>query len=183
MSELTQVTVYTDGGCIPNPGPGGYAAILIAGGKRKQIRGGRRLTTNNRMEILAAIAALEALKRPCRVMLYSDSRYLVDTIRQGWAQRWRANGWKRNRKEYAVNVDLWERLLDSCDKHEVEFVWVPGYAGHPENERCDLLSVAAAQAKGLPADAAYEEQQAKLRKGKDRSPCPTGSLSTWPPAA
>ncbi len=162
MSELTQVTIYTDGACIPNPGPGGYAAILIAGNRRKQMTGGCRLTTNNRMEILAAIVALEALKWPCRVTLYSDSRYLVDTIARGWAWRWRANGWRRNRKEYAVNADLWARLLDVCEKHEVEFAWVRGHAGHPENERCDLSSVAAAQAQGLPADAGYEEQQAKM---------------------
>lgn len=161
MSDLTHVTIYTDGACIPNPGSGGYAAILIAGGKRKELIGGRRLTTNNRMEILAAIVALEALKWPCRVTLHSDSRYLVDSVMKGWAQRWRENGWKRNRKEYVVNADLWERLLDDCEKHEVEFLWVQGHAGHAENERCDLLSIAAAQAEGLPADTAYEEQQSK----------------------
>jgi ribonuclease HI len=158
MSELNQVTIYTDGACIGNPGPGGYAAVLISGGKRKELSGGRRLTTNNRMEILAAIVSLESLKRPCRVTLYSDSQYLIEAIMTGWAQRWRANGWKRNRKEYAVNIDLWERLLTLCAKHEVEFVWVQGHAGHPENERCDLLSVAAAHVKDLPADAEYEEQ-------------------------
>jgi ribonuclease HI len=158
MNKLSSVTIYTDGACIPNPGPGGYAAILIAGSKRKEITGGRRLTTNNRMEILAAIVALEALKWPCHVTLFSDSRYLVDTMMKGWAQRWRANGWKRNRKEPAVNTDLWERLLDICEKHEVAFVWVQGHAGDPENERCDLLAVAAAGIEGLPADIGYEKQ-------------------------
>src|SRR5262249_45393151 len=138
--------------------------ILLAGKMRKELTGGRRLTTNNRMEILAAIAALEALKWSCRVTLHSDSRYLVDAIRKGWAQRWRENGWKRNPKEYALNADLWARLLDLCEKHEVEFVWVQGHAGHPENERCDRLSVAAAQAEGLPADTGYEEQLAKQTK-------------------
>jgi ribonuclease HI len=161
MSDVTEVTVYTDGACIGNPGPGGYAAILIAGDKRREIVGGHRLTTNNRMEILAALVALETLKRPCRVKVHSDSRYLVDAFMQGWAQRWRDNGWKRNRKEKAVNADLWERLLVICEKHKVEFVWVQGHAGHPENECCDRLAVAAAQADELSPDVGYEEQQAK----------------------
>jgi ribonuclease HI len=160
MSDLSRVVIYTDGACVGNPGPGGYAAILMAGGKRKELTGGRRLTTSNRMEIMAAIVALEALKWPCQVTLYSDSRYVVDTIMKGWAQRWQANGWKRNRKEYAVNTDLWKRLLAICEQHKVEFVWVRGHAGHPENERCDLLSEAAARGAELPADSGYEEQQA-----------------------
>jgi ribonuclease HI len=166
MNDVTEVTVYTDGACIGNPGPGGYAAILISGDKRREIVGGHRLTTNNRMEILAALVALEALKWPCRVKVHSDSRYLVDAVVQGRAQRWRDNGWKRNRKEEAVNVDLWERLLVICEKHEVEFVWVPGHAGHPENERCDLLAAAAAQGDGLLPDVGYEERQAK-REAKE----------------
>ena len=163
MSELTPVTIYTDGACIPNPGVGGYAAILIAGDHRREITGGRRLTTNNRMEIFAAIAALEALKRPCCVTLYSDSRYLVDAMEKSWARRWRANGWKRNRTQSAINVDLWARLLDICAKHEVTFLWVQGHAGHPENERCDRLSAAAAQAKELETDVGYEEQLAEAQ--------------------
>jgi ribonuclease HI len=161
MNDVTEVTVYTDGACIGNPGPGGYAAILVCGNKRKEIVGGCRLTTSNRMEILAALAALEALKWPCRVKLHSDSRYLVDGMSKGWAQRWRDKGWMRNAKEEAVNADLWERLLVICEKHEVEFVWVQGHAGHAENERCDLLSVSAAQVEGLPADIGYEERLAK----------------------
>jgi ribonuclease HI len=171
MNEVTEVTVYTDGACIGNPGPGGYAAILISGNKRKEIVGGYRLTTNNRMEILAALLALEALKWSSRVTIHSDSRYLVDTIVKGWAQRWRDNGWKRNAKEEVVNADLWERMLIICEKHEVEFVWVRGHAGQPENERCDLLSEAAAQADGLPADIGYEERQAKqgAKKSTQRS--------------
>lgn len=163
MNDLTSVTIYTDGACVPNPGPGGYAAVLIAGNKRREITGGRRRTTNNRMEILAAIAGLEALNRPCRVTLFSDSRYLVDAMTEGWALRWRANGWKRNRKERAVNTDLWGRLLDLCQTHEVEFRWVQGHAGDTENERCDALSGSAAAVAGLPADTEYEEQEA--RKG------------------
>jgi ribonuclease HI len=106
MNDLTHVIIYTDGACLGNPGPGGYAALLIAGSKRKELTGGRLLTTSNRMEILAAIVALEALKWPCRVTLHSDSRYLVDAVTRGWARRWRANGWKRNDKEYAANADL-----------------------------------------------------------------------------
>jgi ribonuclease HI len=169
MSDLTEVTVYTDGACIGNPGPGGYAAILISGGTRKEIVGGRRLTTNNRMEALAAIVALEALKWPCRVKVHSDSRYLVDAVMQGWARRWRDNGWKRGGKD-AINADLWERLLVLCEKHEVEFVWVPGHAGHLENERCDLLSVVAAQADDLPADIGYEERQAREQAREEAQP-------------
>lgn len=161
MNDVAEVTVYTDGACIGNPGPGGYAAILVCGNKRKEIVGGCRLTTNNRMEILAALAALEALKWPCRVKLHSDSRYLVDAMSKGWVQRWRDKGWMRNAKEEAVNADLWERLLVICEKHEVEFIWVQGHAGHPENERCDLLSVSAAQVERLPADIGYEERLAK----------------------
>jgi ribonuclease HI len=162
MTDLPEVTIYTDGACLGNPGPGGYAAILISAGKRKVVTGGRRLTTNNRMEILAAVAALEALKQPCRVLLHSDSRYLVDTIVQGHAQRWRANGWRRNRKEYALNVDLWEQLLRLCEKHTVKFTWVQGHAGHVENEECDLLSAEAARAQDLPPDAGYQEAQARI---------------------
>jgi ribonuclease HI len=160
MKEATEVTVYTDGACIVNPGRGGYAALLICGRKRKEITGGYRLTTNNRMELLAAIVALEALKWPCRVKLHSDSRYLVDAVMKGWARRWQEQGWKRKRKAVA-NADLWERLLVICEKHAVEFVWVAGHAGQLENERCDLLSVAAAQAPDLPPDTGYEEWLAR----------------------
>jgi ribonuclease HI len=162
VNDITEVTVYTDGACIGNPGPGGYAAILLYGAKRKEMVGGCRLTTNNRMEILAPIVALEALKWPCRVKLHSDSRYLVDAVMKGWAERWRDRGWKRNAKEEAANPDLWERLLLICEKHEVEFVWVQGHSGHPENERCDLLSVVAAKADELPADVGYEERRTRL---------------------
>lgn len=170
MKDIPEVAVYTDGACIGNPGPGGYAAILISGNKRKEIVGGYRLTTNNRMEIFAALVALEALKWSSRVKVHSDSRYLVDAVMKGWAQRWRDNGWMRNRKEEAVNADLWERLLTICEKHEVEFVWVRGHAGQAENERCDLLSVAAAQADGLPADIGYEKKQAEQEAKKIAQP-------------
>ena len=152
-----EVTIYTDGACIGNPGPGGYGTVLICGPHRKELSGGYRLTTNNRMEIMAAIVGLRALKSPCVVTLYTDSQYLRNSITKGWAKRWRANGWKRNKKEKALNADLWEQLLDICDRHRVEFVWVQGHAGDPENERCDQLAVAAAHRKNLPLDTGYEQ--------------------------
>jgi ribonuclease HI len=150
-----QVTVYTDGACLGNPGPGGYGAVLLYGSQRKELSGGFKLTTNNRMEITAALIALEALQKPCRVILYSDSQYLVNAMSKGWAQRWQANGWMRNKREDAVNPDLWERMLELCQHHTVDFQWVRGHSGAKENERCDRLAVAAARGFGLPDDAGY----------------------------
>ncbi|MCW5212898.1 ribonuclease HI, partial [Desulfobulbus sp. TB] len=140
MTTLKKVTIYTDGGCQGNPGPGGYGAVLLCGNHRKEISGGYKLTTNNRMELLACIAALEALKEQCNVTVYSDSKYVVESIEKGWAKRWKANGWKRNKKDKAENPDLWERLLDLGAKHKVKFEWVKGHAGNRENERCDKLA-------------------------------------------
>jgi len=137
---MKKVTIYTDGACSGNPGPGGYGAILLYDTYRKEISGGDLDTTNNRMEIMGAIAALEALKTTCGVEVYTDSRYLADAIEQGWVVRWKANGWRRNKRESALNVDLWERLLPLLEKHQVRFFWVKGHAGHPENERCDYLA-------------------------------------------
>ena len=154
--ELTEVTIYTDGACSGNPGPGGYGVVLISGIHRKELSAGFRLTTNNRMEMMGAIAGLEALNFKCAVTLYSDSKYVVDAVTKGWAQRWRANGWKRNKKDKAINPDLWGRLLDLCDRHEVTFKWVKGHAGIAENERCDELAVAASQEDDLPRDPGYE---------------------------
>ena len=156
-APLKHVTIYTDGACLGNPGPGGYAAVLLYNGKRREIFGGFRLTTNNRMEMLAAIEGLGSLSEPCRVTLHTDSRYLADAVEKGWAERWRANGWKRNRKEKAQNPDLWERLLNLLAKQEVVFVWVAGHAGIPENERCDRLSTEAAKRDNLPSDEGYEQ--------------------------
>jgi ribonuclease HI len=153
---IVPVTVYTDGGCIGNPGPGGYGVVILCDGKRRELSGGYRRTTNNRMEIMAAIAALQALRSRSRVTLYTDSQYLADAIGKGWARRWRANGWMRNRQEQALNPDLWAKLLDLCDRHEVTFTWVRGHAGNPENERCDRLSMQAAQQHSLPPDPGYE---------------------------
>lgn len=163
---MKQVTAYTDGACLGNPGPGGYAAILNYGDHRREFSGGFRRTTNNRMEILAAIIVLEALKEPCEVILYSDSQYLVNAIRQGWAVRWRENGWRRNRKEPAINPDLWARLLEHTERHKVEFRWLRGHAGHPENERCDRLAVAAANAPNLAIDFGYESTVRNSRQGQ-----------------
>lgn len=150
------VTIYTDGGCLGNPGPGGYGVVLRYGEHEKRLSGGFRQTTNNRMEIMAAITGLEALKSPCSITLYSDSKYLVDAMRLGWVERWKANGWRRNKKEKAVNVDLWERLLAVCEGHTVSFVWIEGHAGHRYNEACDVLSKQAAARADLPVDDGYE---------------------------
>lgn len=155
-SQLPQVTIYTDGACIKNPGPGGYGVVLLYGEHRKELSGGFRLTTNNRMEILAAIVGLKALKTRCNVIIHSDSRYLVDAIMLGWAERWRANNWKRTKTEMAINPDLWEQVLQLCAQHQVKLVWVQGHAGNPENERCDQLATRAAQQANLPPDERYE---------------------------
>ena len=157
-AQLTQVTIFTDGGCDPNPGPGGYGVILTSGKRKKELSGGFRLTTNNRMEVLAAVAGLQALKFPCKVKLCSDSRYLVDAMTKGWALRWQKNGWRRNKKEKASNIDLWEKLLSLCTQHEVEFEWVKGHAGIHANERCDVLAAAAMKRPGLPVDEGYEQR-------------------------
>lgn len=158
MDELKHVTIHTDGACSGNPGPGGYGLILSYGEKRRELSAGFRRTTNNRMEMMAAIAGLQTLHYKCSVTLYTDSQYVADSINQGWAARWRLNGWRRNKKEKAVNTDLWAQLLDLCAQHEVTFTWVKGHAGHPENEHCDRLAVLAAQGRDLPADEEYERE-------------------------
>lgn len=138
---MKEVQLYTDGACRGNPGRGGYGAILVYGKYEKELSGGERETTNNRMELMAAIVGLEALKEPCAVTLYSDSKYLVDAFDQGWVYGWREHGWKRGRDELK-NPDLWERLFELTKKHKVEFVWVKGHDGHAYNERCDRLATA-----------------------------------------
>ena len=153
---MRDVRLYTDGACVGNPGPGGYGAVLLSGGRRKELSGGYRLTTNNRMELTAVIVGLETLKGRRRVALYSDSKYVLDALSKGWAARWRANGWFRNRRERAVNPDLWERLLDLCKAHDMTFHWVKGHSGNPHNERCDRLAAEAAARPNLPADEEYE---------------------------
>lgn len=166
QEQVKEVTIFTDGGCEPNPGPGGYGVILISGNTQKELTGGFSLTTNNRMELFAAIAGLQALKFPCMVKLYSDSRYLVDAMTKGWAQKWRENGWWRNKKAKASNIDLWEKLIALCNKHQVEFEWVKGHAGLGANERCDKLSMAALKQPNLPADEGYEQRPEDSRASK-----------------
>ena len=156
MPELNQVVIYTDGSCIGNPGPGGFGVVLLQGDRRKELSGGYRMTTNNRMEILAVIIGLKSLNEPSRTTVYSDSQYVVNTVQKGWAERWEANGWFRNKKERALNADLWAVLLDLCRVHEVELRWLRGHAGHVENERCDRLAVAAATGVNLKVDTVYE---------------------------
>ncbi len=155
-SEPKHITLHTDGACLGNPGPGGYGVILDYKGHRRELSKGFRKTTNNRMELLGAIVGLEALKEKCRITTYCDSQYVVNGIERGWARKWKANGWRRNKKELALNADLWQRLLDVCDRHDVEFVWVRGHAGNAENERCDRLAVEAAQQSELEVDEGYE---------------------------
>ena len=139
---MKHVDIYSDGACSGNPGPGGYGTIIVYGSVEKELSGSEKNTTNNRMELTGAIVGLEALKYPCRVTLCSDSKYLVDGITKGWAEKWRANGWIKSDKKPALNSDLWGRLLDLLQIHEVSFVWVKGHNGHPYNERCDRLAVA-----------------------------------------
>ena len=139
---MKTVELYTDGACSGNPGPGGYGAILVFGGRERALSGGERETTNNRMELMAAIVGLEALKEPCRVVLTSDSRYLVDAVEKKWLENWVKRGWKKADGKPALNVDLWQRLLVQLERHEVSFRWIKGHAGHPYNERCDSLATA-----------------------------------------
>ncbi|MGD1807956.1 ribonuclease HI [Dapis sp. BLCC M126] len=154
--KKNEITIYTDGACSGNPGPGGYGIVIIVDKKRQELSGGYKLTTNNRMELMAAIVGLEQLEFSSIVTLYTDSKYIVDAVTKGWAKRWRANGWKRNKKDKAMNPDLWGKLLDLCDKHEVEFSWVRGHSGNIENERCDKLAVGASQQVDLPSDLGYQ---------------------------
>lgn len=138
---MRYVEIFTDGACSGNPGPGGWGAVLRYGDKEKELCGGDKNTTNNRMELTAVIKALSALKEPCQVKLTTDSKYVVDSINLGWARSWQKNGWRKADKKPALNAELWEQLLSLIQIHTVEFVWVKGHAGHPENERCDTLAV------------------------------------------
>ena len=139
---MKTVTIYTDGACRGNPGKGGYGAILVYGGREKELSGGEPLTTNNRMELMAAIVAMEALREPCEITLTSDSKYLTDAINKGWLSSWKKNGWKKADKSKVLNVELWERIDKLLEIHTVTFVWVKGHHGHPYNERCDALATA-----------------------------------------
>lgn len=138
---MKHVEIFTDGACSGNPGPGGYGVVLRFGAHQKELSGGAADTTNNRMELMGVIAALEALREPCAVTLTTDSKYVCDSVTKGWVKKWKANNWIKSDKKPALNVDLWERLLPLLERHDVAFVWVKGHAGHPENERCDRLAV------------------------------------------
>lgn len=154
-----EVVIYTDGGAVPNPGAGGYGVVLRFGQYRKELSGGFGFTTNNRMELMAVIVGLESLKEPCKVTLHSDSQYIVNALTSRAAFRWRENGWKINprKTKLAKNSDLWQRLLNAFERHEVEMVWVKGHAGIEDNERCDALAMAACQSDGLPPDPGFHE--------------------------
>lgn len=139
--EKKTVEIFSDGACSGNPGPGGYGVILRYNGKERELSGGENQTTNNRMELMGVITGLEALNQPCKVHFQTDSKYVIDSVVKGWARNWRKNNWIKGDKKPALNSDLWERLLNLLDKHEVEFHWIKGHAGHDENERCDRLAV------------------------------------------
>ena len=143
--SLTKVEMFTDGACSGNPGPGGWGTILRCGTTEKEFSGGEANTTNNRMELLAVINGLSALKRKCNVTIYTDSQYVVNGITKGWAESWKKNGWRKKDKKPALNADLWDMLLNLLSEHEYSFVWLKGHDGHPENERCDALAVAESQ--------------------------------------
>lgn len=155
LEESDRIVIYTDGGSLGNPGPGGYGVVIIDD-RRREFSAGYRLTTNNRMELMGAIVGLQTVSPGSRVLLYSDSKYLVDGITRGWALKWRRRGWKKSDGQPAMNPDLWKMLLDLCTKRDVLFRWVKGHAGHPENECCDRLAKAAAAENNLYRDTGYK---------------------------
>lgn len=152
---MKNVDIYTDGACSGNPGKGGYGVVMLYGEARKELSEGFELTTNNRMELLAVIKGLSALKEVCNVKLYSDSKYVVDAIEKGWLKSWKKNGWKKSNKGKVLNVDLWIKLDELLQKHSVEFIWVKGHAENKENERCDFLAVTATTKENLLKDNGY----------------------------
>ena len=143
MNFIKKVEIFTDGACSGNPGPGGWGAILRYGKAEKELSGGEKNTTNNRMELMAFIKALEALNEPCTITAYSDSKYLCDAINQKWVFKWEKNNWRKSDKKSVLNIDLWKKLLSLLEKHSLELIWIKGHAGHKENERCDRLAVSA----------------------------------------
>jgi len=152
MTELPRVTIFTDGSCLGNPGPGGYAAVLLAGPHRKELAQGFSGTTNNRMELMAVIAGLESLKTKSAVEIVTDSQYVKKAFTDRWLAGWQKNGWKTASKQPVKNQDLWKRLVPLIDAHEVKWRWVRGHSGDPENERCDVLARGAASSRNLPPD-------------------------------
>ncbi|MDO5483484.1 MAG: ribonuclease HI [Desulfovibrionaceae bacterium] len=157
---MKQVTIHTDGSCLGNPGPGGWAAVLCLDGSthRKELAGGFARTTNNRMEILAVIKALDALREPCSVSLYTDSQYVRNAVEKRWLQSWQRQGWRKADKKPVKNVDLWQQLLPLLERHKVRFFWLRGHAGHAENERCDILAREQAGLTALPPDPGFTEE-------------------------
>ncbi len=152
---MKKISIYTDGACTNNPGPGGYGAILIYNDKKKEVSAGYKYTTNNRMELLGVIKALELLKEKCEIELYSDSKYIIDAINKGWAKKWQKNNWMRNKDDKALNPDLWERLLSLIEIHNIKFIWVKGHADNEFNNRCDFLARQAILEKDLLVDENY----------------------------
>ena len=161
------VKIYTDGACQGNPGPGGYAAILVSGDKQRELSGGFRLTTNNRMEMMAAIVGLSALKKPCEVALYSDSKYLVEAMTKKWYVKWRKNGWITAAQTPVKNADLWLELIELVNQHSVIFLWVRGHSGHLQNERCDELAVHACRQSAGQIDAEFEAVYHPVQRAKN----------------
>jgi ribonuclease HI len=155
MGSSSTVTIHTDGSCLGNPGPGGWAAVLEYDGSRKELAGGANPTTNNRMELMAAIQALEALKRPSRVVLFTDSNYIKNAFTQKWLAKWKKNGWQTAAKKPVKNRDLWQRLDAAAGPHDVSWRWVKGHAGNEGNERCDALARSWAASRNLPPDNGY----------------------------
>ncbi len=155
---MKKVQIYTDGACTGNPGKGGYGAVLIYNGAQKEISRGFRKTTNNRMELMAAIEALKLLKEPCEVDLYSDSRYLTDAINQGWLVNWQKNGWRKSDKKSVLNIDLWKKIIELAEIHNINFIWVKGHAGNEFNEICDRLAVTAYTDEPTDIDEIYEKE-------------------------
>jgi ribonuclease HI len=155
-----KISIYTDGSSRGNPGPGGFGTLLICGEKRKEVSAGYVRTTNNRMELLAAIAGLEVLKRPSVVTLHSDSKYLIDAINKGWLKGWKRRGWTKSDRQPVKNIDLWQRLDAAAATHEVTWKWVRGHAGNRNNERCDELATSAADSTNLRPDRGFEQQEA-----------------------
>lgn len=153
-SPQANVTIYTDGACLKNPGPGGYGAVLVHGDRVKEISKGFPDTTNNRMELLGVISALEALKYPCKVQIYTDSQYIARAINHGWLDKWQRNGWKTSNRNEVKNRDLWQKMINLLSRHQVEFKWIKGHSGDMYNERCDVLA----------KDAARQADAARARK-------------------
>ena len=154
-----KVLIHTDGGANPNPGPGGYGVVLHFKGSKKELSGGFRLTTNNRMELLACLKGLEALKEKSDVVLFSDSQYIVNAIEKGWAKKWQKNNWRDKKGKQRTNHDLWAELLPLCEKHDTKFKWVKGHAGNMDNEKCDQLATKASKQQNLRVDKGYENAE------------------------